>query len=144
MNNEVKMSFSAVLENVGFSRVVASAFAAQLDPTLEELADVRTAVSEAVTNAVVHGYADGRTGEVRLECRIEGNRLTVTVADDGCGIEDIAMAMRPFYTSKPNMERSGMGFSVMQAFMDEVSVVSAPDCGTSVTMHKRLGVSSRA
>ena len=136
--NKMTMRFSALSRNEAFARAVAAAFAAQLDPTIEELTDVRTAVSEAVTNAIIHGYRGG-VGEVTLSCEVEGKLLTVTVGDEGCGIEDVEQAMQPFFTSAPDLERSGMGFSVMQAFMDGVEVCSARGRGTTVTMKKSIG-----
>lgn len=147
--NEMRMSFDARSVNEGFARVVVAAFIAEQNPTLEELADIKTAVSEAVTNAIIHGYENGNTGKdkcenleqkVVLSCRLIGNELEVTVEDKGKGIADIARAMEPFFTTKPELERSGMGFSFMEAFMDEVRVVSAPGMGTSVFMRKKIGV----
>ena len=123
--------------NEGFARAAAAAFAARLDPTLEELADIKTAISEAVTNAIIHGY-EGREGRVCLEMEATGRLLTFTIRDRGRGIADIEKAMRPLYTSKPHLERSGMGFTVMESFMDSLSVVSKVDEGTRVTMTKRI------
>ncbi len=137
MKNMMSVSFSAISQNESLSRTLAAAFAAQLNPTIEELTDIRTAVSEAVTNAIIHGYG-GRGGTVTMNCAIEGDVFAVDIIDTGRGIEDIALAMQPFYTSAPELERSGMGFSVMQAFMDEVKVRSVPGCGTTVSMKKRI------
>lgn len=120
--------------NEAFARSVVAAFALQLDPTLEQLNDIKTAVSEAVTNAVVHAYDD--MGEMELCCRISDGELEVTVKDSGKGIEDIPSALEPFFTTKPEDERSGMGFTIMQTFMDSLSVTSAPSNGTVVTMKK--------
>ncbi len=136
--NKMSLSFTALSQNESFARAVAAAFAAQLDPTIEELTDIRTAVSEAVTNAIIHGY-NGKRGEVYLDCLAEGCEFTVSVRDEGCGIEDVEQAMQPFFTSAPDLERSGMGFSVMQAFMDSVTVRSEPGRGTTVTMKKTVG-----
>ena len=123
--------------NEGYARAVAAAFAAQLDPTLEELGDIRTAVSEAVTTAIVHAYPDS-IGTIWLRCRIvDGDRLEITVKDKGRGIADINQAMQPLYTTGGE-ERSGMGFTIMESFMDAMKVTSAPGRGTSVTMRKRI------
>ena len=136
--NEMKLEFMGVAENEGFARVAVSAFAVQLDPTLDVLADIKTAVSEAVTNAIVHGYA-GAPGNVTVTAALrDDGTLELAVTDKGKGIADIAQAMQPFYTSQPEKERSGMGFSVMQTFMDQVTVESKPGEGTTVRMRKRL------
>lgn len=124
-------------ENEEFARVVTAVFAARLDPTVEEIDDIKTAVSEAVTNAVIHGYRNGE-GIITLEAAAEENILTITVNDDGIGIADVERAMEPMFTTEPE-ERSGMGFSFMEAFMDQVEVISAPGKGTSVTMRKKIG-----
>ncbi len=137
MENKVKIILEARSVNEGFARVAAAAFAAQLDPTVEELADIKTAVSEAVTNAIIHGY-EGRSGRVCLEMEARGNLLTFIVRDRGRGIADIEKAMRPLYTSKPHLERSGMGFTVMESFMDSLAVSSRVDEGTRVVMTKRI------
>lgn len=137
MNNTMHLEFPARSENEGFARVVVGAFLSRLDPTIEEMADVKTAVSEAVTNAIVHGYAQ-RGGIITLDAGIEGNAIVITVSDDGCGIDDVTQAMEPFYTSKPGEERSGMGFTVMQSFMDDVAVHSAAGQGTRVRMKKSI------
>ena len=139
MDNYMKLKFPGKSRNEAFARAVAGAFAAQLDPTCEELADIKTAVSEAVTNAIVHGYAKQR-GEVEMTCRIQGDMFLVTVTDQGCGIEDIDLAMQPLYSGAPGEERCGMGFTVMESFMDTLKVDSAPGAGTSVTMTKRIGM----
>lgn len=136
--NHMKLDFSSVPENEGFARVAVSAFAVQLNPTLDVLADIKTAVSEAVTNAIVHGYGDGPgIVSVSAQLRIDGI-LEIEVSDQGKGIVDIAQAMQPFFTTQPEKERSGMGFSVMQTFMDEVVVSSFPGQGTTVRMKKQL------
>ena len=136
-HNEMEMSFLSVPENEGFARVVIAAFAVQLSPTISQIADVKTAVSEAVTNAIVHGY-EGSRGIVTLKARIDGQTLSVEIADRGKGIPDVQRAMEPFYTTHPEQERSGMGFAVMQTFMDEVEVHSVPGSGTIVRMQKRI------
>ncbi len=139
MNNHMTITFPALAVNEGLARVTVAAFAVQLSPTLPEMADIKTAVSEAVTNAIVHGYAGGE-GEVEMRLRYDARRtLTVEIIDTGCGIADIEKAMEPFYTTGAEGERSGMGFCVMQTFMDGVSVDSAPGRGTTVTLVKRLG-----
>lgn len=138
VKNEMKLEFLSKSSNEAFARVAVAAFASQLDPNIEELADVKTAVSEAVTNAIIHGY-EGRTGYVRVLCRIIGDSIEVEVADDGKGIEDIEQARKPLYTSKPELERSGMGFTVMETFMDSLEVTSEPGVGTRVRMTKKFG-----
>jgi len=137
-NNSMQISFDAVSQNESFARTVAAAFLSQLNPTIEELTDVRTAVSEAVTNAIIHGY-EGRGGKVIMDCFVDECDFIVSVRDTGRGIEDVSLAMQPFFTSMPSMERSGMGFSVMEAFMDSVLVNSRPGIGTEVIMKKRIG-----
>lgn len=136
-NNEVHLTFPAMSENEAFARMTASAFAAQLNPTVEEITDIRTAVSEAVTNAIIHGY-DSRPMTVYMDAFIEGQTVRIVIRDSGRGIENVEQAMQPFYTSMPNADRSGMGFAVMQAFMDEVHVVSKHGEGTTVTLVKRI------
>jgi len=138
MQNITEIRFSALSQNENFARAVIAAFASQMNPTLEQLSDIRTAVSEAVTNAIIHGYEQNAARLVMMRCVIDGDRLTVTVRDEGCGIADIDLARRPFYTSKPELERSGMGFAVMEAFMDNVTVESEPGNGTTVTMEKQI------
>ncbi len=135
--NELNVSFPSLPENEGVSRVVVAAMMMPLMPTVAEVADVKTAVSEAVTNAIVHGY-EGTRGMVRMRITTEGRTVRVEVSDTGRGIRDIPQAMEPFYTSHPEQERSGMGFAVMQTFMDDVSVDSTPGKGTTVRLVKRL------
>lgn len=138
MMNEVKMEFSAISENEGFARMAAAAFVAPLNPTMEEMADIKTAVSEAVTNAIIHGY-EGRKGNVFMTMRRIEQEVYLEIRDEGCGIEDINRAMEPLYTTKGDMERSGMGFSFMEAFMDRLEVQSEVGKGTIVCMWKVLG-----
>ena len=133
----LRMEIESLSRNEEFARVVVSVFMARMNPTLEELDDVKTAVSEAVTNAVIHGY-QGNGGIIYLEVKILGQELTVTVKDTGIGIPNIPQAMEPMFTTDPEGERSGMGFSFMEAFMDEVRVESEPDKGTVVTMKKKI------
>ena len=140
--NQLKMEFPARSVNEGFARSAAAAFAVQMDPTLEELGDIKTAVSEAVTNAIVHAYPD-TIGSVVMRLRIlEGNILEIMVKDKGCGIPDVKKAMEPMF-STGGEERSGMGFTIMESFMDGLRVRSAPDKGTTVTMAKRISVKVR-
>ncbi len=135
--NEMLMEFESKSQNESFARTVVAAFAAQLDPTIEELADIKTAVSEAVTNAIIHGYADTK-GVIKMRCIICDNELIVEITDEGVGILNIEKAMEPLYTSRPELERSGMGFSFMEAFMDELEVESTIGKGTTVKMKKRI------
>ncbi|CAM4503334.1 stage II sporulation protein AB (anti-sigma F factor) [Paenibacillus endophyticus] len=137
-SNEMTLSFSARSENEAFARIAVAAFVSQLDPTLEELNDLKTAVSEAVTNAIIHGYENDPTCEVTIEARIEGDSVSLTVSDSGRGIEDLELARQPLYTSKPELERSGMGFTIMENFMDRFEVSSRIDGGTRVAMLKRI------
>ena len=137
-NNQMVVEFDSVSKNESFARVVVAAFVARLNPTLEEIADIKTAVSEAVTNSIIHGYENG-DGRIRIETYIVEDTVTVIVTDYGVGIADIEKAMEPMYTSKPELERSGMGFAFMEAFMDELEVESAPGKGTTVWMKKRIG-----
>ncbi len=135
--NHMKLEFDSKSQNEAFARVVVAAFAAQLDPTIEELADIKTAVSEAVTNAIIHGY-ENQAGVVTVICSINGKELEIVVQDNGRGIEDIQLAMEPLYTSKPELERSGMGFTVMETFMDKIDVYSELGKGTSIKMVKNF------
>ena len=137
MKKEMKMEFSSQSENEGFARVAVGAFIAGLNPTVDELADIKTAVSEAVTNAIIHGY-EQKEGKVWITCEIDGQDVEICVIDNGKGIVDIDKAREPLYTTKPELERSGMGFAFMEAFMDEVWVASAVNQGTRVTMKKRI------
>ena len=152
--NEMEILFDAVSSNESFARVAVAAFVSHLNPTLEEISDIKTAVSEAVTNAIIHGYENfygyGRHGEskpaylvvhpgkVRVHCTLEGGFLHIEVADEGKGIDNIDQAMEPLFTTKPELERSGMGFAFMEAFMDDLEVESTPGQGTIVRMHKKM------
>lgn len=155
MRNEMEIIFDALSDNEGFARVAVAAFIAHLNPTLEEMADIKTAVSEAVTNSIIHGYENlygyGRPGtacpeskanpgKVRVRCVLDKDILHIEVIDNGKGMEDVERAMEPLYTTKPELERSGMGFAFMEAFMDDLEVESAPDQGTKVRMIKKIGV----
>ena len=133
----MKLEFLSKSNNESFSRAVVAAFASHLDPTLEELSDLKTAVSEAVTNAIIHGYEYGE-GFIIIESSIWGNTIEIIVRDSGKGIDNVKEAMEPFYTSKPNLERSGMGFTVMETFMDSLVVESMKGDGTVVKMTKHI------
>ena len=135
--NHMQVLFDAKSENEGLARMVVTAFMAEMNPTLEQIADVKTAVSEAVTNAIIHGY-NNEEESVSLCCDRDGQQLVITVEDHGAGIENIDQAMQPFYTTKPQLERSGMGFAFMEAFMDDLEVESVPLQGTIVRMKKKL------
>ena len=141
LNNRMQLAFDAISENEQLARIAVASFITPLDPTLEEMADVKTAVSEAVTNAIIHGYEEQR-GTVYIRCTLNGDLLEVEVEDKGKGIEDIDQAMEPMFTTKPERDRSGMGFSFMEAFMDELEVTSIPGAGTTVLMKKKLGTAS--
>ena len=137
INNEMKLEFLSKSSNEAFARITVAAFAAQLDPTIEELADIKTAVSEAVTNAIIHGYAE-RKGIVKMRCQMIDQELIIEISDNGQGIENIQLAKQPLYTTKPNLERSGMGSTIMESFMDEVEIESIVGMGTKVTMKKKI------
>lgn len=140
-NNEMEIRFDSRSENEGFARVSVASFLTQLNPTVEEVADVKTAVSEAVTNAIIHGY-EQRVETVRIHCSIENQLFTVEISDRGKGIANVEKAMEPMFTTKPEDDRSGMGFSFMEAFMDTVEVESKVGEGTSVKMTKTIGKGS--
>lgn len=133
--NEMTLIFDSRPVNEGLARVAAASFCTQLNPTLEEVADIKTAVSEAVTNCIIHGY-EGRIHKIRMVCRLQDQELSVDVIDEGVGIPDVKKAMEPLYTTKPEKDRSGMGFTFMEAFMDEVQVESQVGKGTAVHMKK--------
>ena len=139
MKNEMKMEFDAISANESFARVAVAAFVSELDPTLEEISDIKTAVSEAVTNAVIHGYDGIEGGKVKLQCRLDKDVVHIEISDEGRGIEDVEKAMEPLFTTKPELNRSGMGFPFMEAFMDDLQVLSAPGRGCKVIMEKKLG-----
>lgn len=138
MMNTMEIKFLSRSENESFARTVIAAFIASLDPTLEEMADVKTAVSEAVTNSIVHGY-EAKSGYVFMECTTEDNTVKIIVKDNGKGIEDVKKAMEPLFTTNTDGERSGMGFTVMETFMDKVDVESITGVGTKVTLIKQIG-----
>lgn len=135
--NEMKLEFMSKSNNEAFARITVAAFAAQLDPTIEELADIKTAVSEAVTNCIIHGY-ENKEGIIKIIAKIIKNTIEIEISDTGKGIENVEMARKPLYTSKPNLERSGMGFTIMESFMEEVHIESVLGLGTKVTMRKTI------
>ena len=137
VDNEMKLEFISKASNESFARITVAAFAAQLDPSIEELADIKTAVSEAVTNCIIHAY-ENRLGVVRLSARLKEDEIIIEISDHGKGIENIEMAKEPLYTTKPNLERSGMGFTIMESFMDDVKIESVVGLGTKVTMSKKI------
>ena len=141
-DNAMEVIFDAKSENESFARVTAAAFCTRLDPTVEEIADIKTAVSEAVTNSIVHGY-EGIEGKITLKVSLVGQEVRIEVHDDGIGIENVEQAMEPLYTTVTDGSRSGMGFSFMEAFMDELAVESEPGKGTTVKMKKKVGNSDR-
>ena len=136
-DNEMKLEFLSKSNNEAFARITIAAFASQLDPTIEELADIKTAVSEAVTNCIIHAY-ENRIGIVRMSAQLKENEIIIEISDHGKGIENIEAAKEPLYTTKPNLERSGMGFTIMESFMDNVKVESIVGLGTRVTMSKKI------
>jgi stage II sporulation protein AB (anti-sigma F factor) len=138
-DNEMKLEFVSKSSNEAFARITVAAFASQLDPTIEELADIKTAVSEAVTNCIIHGY-EGTSGTVKVECKLKDNCIEIEISDNGKGISDIELARKPLYTTKANLERSGMGFTIMESFMDDFKVESIEGMGTKVTMKKYIKV----
>lgn len=137
VDNEMNLEFISKSSNESFARITIAAFAAQLDPTIEELADIKTAVSEAVTNCIIHAY-ENRIGIVKMSAKLMGNEVIIEISDHGKGIENIEMAKEPLYTTKPNLERSGMGFTIMESFMDSVDIESVVGLGTKVTMCKKI------
>ena len=136
-DNEMKIEFISKSANEAFARISVAAFASQLDPTIEELADIKTAVSEAVTNSIIHGY-ERKQGIVKVFARLMENEIIIEISDKGKGIENIDIAKEPLYTTKPNLERSGMGFTIMESFMDSVEIESVVGLGTKITMTKKI------
>lgn len=136
LDNKVCIEFESRSQNEGFARVAVAAFVSQLDPTIEEIADIKTAVSEAVTNSIIHGYENEKEGIIRIEAAISGNEVSITITDHGVGMDDVEKAREPLYTSKPELERSGMGFTVMETFMDSLEVESEKGKGTRISMKK--------
>ena len=142
MKYKVKLYFSSLSENEAFARNSIASFILPLNPTLSELSDVKTAVSEAVTNAIVHGYPDS-VGEIEINAEIDGQEVHIEISDDGVGIDDLQKALEPFYSTKFESERSGMGFTIMQTFMDEVAVKSSKNSGTKVRLSKKINSNAR-
>lgn len=142
-DNEMKLEIISKSCNESFARIAVAAFASQLDPTIEELADIKTAVSEAVTNSIIHGY-EGTDGIIKIECKIKDNLIEIEISDSGKGIENIELARKPLYTSKANLERSGMGFTIMENFMDELKVQSVLGLGTKIVMKKYINKETKA
>ncbi|MCP3772521.1 anti-sigma F factor [Paenibacillus sp. MZ04-78.2] len=136
--NIMTLKFASRSENESFARVTVAAFVSQLDPTLDELTDIKTVVSEAVTNSIIHGYDNRPNGMVTITAELEGDTVFITVTDDGAGIEDLDLAKQPLYTSKPELERSGMGFTIMENFMDAIEVTTTLGTGTTIRMKKRI------
>lgn len=136
-DNEMNLEFLSKSANEAFARITVAAFASQLDPTIEELADIKTAVSEAVTNCIIHGY-ENKIGIVKIHAKLQKNEIIVEITDNGKGIANIEMAKEPLYTTKPNLERSGMGFTIMESFMDSIHIESIVDVGTKITMSKKI------
>ena len=141
-DNKMSLEFIAKSENEAFARVAVAAFISQLDPTIDELSDVKTALSEAVTNAIIHGYENEKDKMIKIETEIIGNEVIIAISDKGKGIDDIKQAMEPLYTSRPDLERSGMGFTVMETFMDELHVESEKGIGTRVVIKKKFNIVS--
>lgn len=139
MNNRLKMEFLARSENERLARVACSAFVLELDPTVEEMSELKTAISEAVTNSIIHGYKNDDSAIVTIEAELDEDTATYIITDCGCGIEDVKKAREPLYSGSGDSERSGMGFSIMEAFMDELAVESSPGRGTRIIMKKRFG-----
>lgn len=136
-DNEMKLEFLSKSTNEAFARITVAAFAAQLDPTIEELADIKTAVSEAVTNSIIHGY-ENMEGIIKIKGKIIKNTVELEISDTGKGIENVELARKPLYTTKANLERSGMGFTIMESFMDDVEIDSVLGLGTKVIMRKKI------
>ena len=135
--NEMKLEFISKASNEAFARITVAAFASQLDPTIEELADIKTAVSEAVTNCIIHAY-EHKQGIIKIHTKLKDNQITIEISDNGKGIENVDVAKEPLYTTKPNLERSGMGFTIMESFMDSMKVESIVGLGTKVTLVKTI------
>ena len=136
-DNEMKLEFLSKSSNEAFARITIAAFASQLDPTIEELADIKTAVSEAVTNCIIHGYEDAE-GIIKIKARLIKNTIEIEISDTGKGIENVELARKPLYTTKANLERSGMGFTIMESFMDDVEIDSVFGLGTKIIMKKKI------
>lgn len=138
INNRMELKILSKSQNEAFARTVVAAFVSQLDPTIDELADIKTAVSEAVTNCIIHGYEENEDNIIQIVCEINENNVEIHVKDEGKGIEDLDSAMQPLFTTRPDLERSGMGFTVMQTFMNDVIVLSKKGKGTEVILKKTI------
>ncbi|MBU8770575.1 anti-sigma F factor [Cytobacillus oceanisediminis] len=138
MKNVMNLEFSALSQNESFARVTVAAFIAQLDPTMDELTEIKTVVSEAVTNSIIHGYENDPNGIVYISVLIEDGFIDLTIKDNGLGIMDVEEARQPLFTTKPELERSGMGFTIMENFMDEIEIKSQPGIGTEIRLRKHL------
>lgn len=141
MKNEMQLQFTALSQNESFARVTVAAFVAQLDPTMDELTEIKTVVSEAVTNAIIHGYNNDPSGTVFISVKIDDSFIELEIKDEGSGILDIEEARQPLFTTKPELERSGMGFTIMENFMDEIDVHSELGIGTTIRLRKHLAKS---
>ena len=137
IDNEMELEFISKATNEAFARITIAAFASQLDPTIEELADIKTAVSEAVTNCIIHAY-ENRQGIIKINAKLKDNQIIIQISDNGKGIENVDVAKEPLYTTKPNLERSGMGFTIMESFMDSMKVESIVGLGTKITLVKSI------
>ncbi|WP_025026154.1 anti-sigma F factor [Caldalkalibacillus mannanilyticus] len=136
--NVMELKFLARSENEAFARITVASFVSQLDPTMEELTDIKTVVSEAVTNSIIHGYENRNNGMIYLKVEMNENEIKIVIQDEGIGISDIELARQPLYTTKPDMERSGMGFTIMENFMDSVEIITTEGKGTTITLVKKL------
>ncbi|PSL43301.1 stage II sporulation protein AB (anti-sigma F factor) [Salsuginibacillus halophilus] len=141
MTNEMSITFSAVSENEAFARVSVGAFVSQLDPTMDEVTEIKTVISESVTNAIIHGYNENPAGNITISAWLEDGLVTLTITDEGKGMQNVDEAREPLFTSRPELERSGMGFTIMENFMDEVAVHSVPEKGTTIYMKKHVAKS---
>lgn len=138
MKNEMHIKFSAISQNESFARVTVAAFITQLDPTMDELTEIKTVVSEAVTNSIIHGYEQDPNGMVYISVTIEDGIIDMSIRDEGLGIMDVDEARQPLFTTKPELERSGMGFTIMENFMDEIEIHTHPGKGTEIRLRKHL------
>ncbi|GAB2574052.1 anti-sigma F factor [Gracilibacillus alcaliphilus] len=138
MNNIMELKFTSISANEAFARVTVAAFVSQIDPTMDELTEIKTVVSEAVTNAIIHGYEEDPTQYIYITCSLTDHLLSITIEDEGIGIDNIDLAKEPLYTSKPELERSGMGFTIMENFMDKITITSHPGEGTKINMTKQF------
>jgi len=137
-DNFVNIELATTPENVGLARIIVAGFIAPLNPSIDEISDIKTAISEAVTNAIIHGYDNGKCGTVQVRMVSEGRKITIEICDNGIGIENIEAVREPLFTTKPDMERSGLGFTVMENFMDTIEITSAPGAGTTIVLTKTL------